>query len=54
MIAVAACASTLMTMVAASPARAAAGTPRLFAQYSEITLHRRNNGPVFRRTPACS
>ena len=47
MIAVAACASTLMTMVAASPARAAAGTPRLFAQYSEITLHRRNNGPVF-------
>ena len=47
MIAVAACASTLMTMVAASPARAAAGTPKLFAQYSEITLHRRNNRPVF-------
>jgi hypothetical protein len=47
MIAVAACASTLMTMVAASPARAAAGTPRLFAQYSEITLHRRNSHPVF-------
>ena len=47
MIAVAACASTLMTMVAASPARAAAGTPKLFAQNSEITLHRRNSRPVF-------
>ncbi len=47
MIAVAACSSISMTMVAASPARAAAGTPKLFAQNSEITLHRRNNGPVF-------
>jgi hypothetical protein len=46
-IAVAACASTLMTMVGAAPARAAAGTPRLFAQYSEITLHRHNTRPVF-------
>jgi hypothetical protein len=47
MIAVAACASTLMTMIGAAPARAAAGTPQLFAQSSEITLHRRTNRPVF-------
>lgn len=47
MIAVGACASTLMTMVGASPARAAIGTPKLFAQYSQITLHRRSTRPAF-------
>jgi hypothetical protein len=36
-----------MTMIGTAPARAAAGTPKLFAQNSEVTVHRRGPGPVF-------